>query len=120
MYFRRNTTEDFEIRGEQIKAGDKVSLWYISANRDEDVFEDPFRFDIHRHPNDHIAFGGGPHFCLGNALARLEINVLFEELTKRVTRIESVGDLSRLRSNFIAGIKHLPVRFADVRETASV
>jgi len=120
MYFRRNTTEDIEIRGEQIKAGDKVSLWYISANRDEDVFEDPFRFDIHRHPNDHIAFGGGPHFCLGNALARLEINVLFEELTKRVTRIESVGDVSRLRSNFIAGIKHLPVRFADVREPAPV
>ena len=120
MYFRRNTTEDIEIRGQQIKAGDKVSLWYISANRDEEIFEDPFRFDIHRHPNDHIAFGGGPHFCLGNALARLEINVLFEELTKRVTKIESVGDLSRLRSNFIAGIKHLPVRFADVREPASV
>jgi cholest-4-en-3-one 26-monooxygenase len=120
MYFRRNTTEDIEIRGEQIKAGDKVSLWYISANRDEDVFDDPFRFDIHRHPNDHIAFGGGPHFCLGNALARLEINVLFEELTKRVTKIEPVGNLSRLRSNFIAGIKHLPVRFADVREPAGV
>jgi cholest-4-en-3-one 26-monooxygenase len=120
MYFRRNVTEDIEIRGQQIKAGDKVSLWYISANRDEDVFEDPFRFDIHRHPNDHIAFGGGPHFCLGNALARLEINVLFEELTKRVTRIESLGDLSRLRSNFIAGIKHLPVRFTDVREPAAL
>ena len=120
MYFRRNTTEDIEIRGQQIKAGDKVSLWYISANRDEEVFDDPFRFDIRRHPNDHIAFGGGPHFCLGNALARLEINVLFEELTKRVTKIESVGDLSRLRSNFIAGIKHLPVRFTDVREPAGV
>lgn len=120
MYFRRNTTEDFEIRGQQVRAGDKVSLWYISANRDEDVFDEPFRFDIHRHPNDHIAFGGGPHFCLGNALARLEINVLFEELTRRVTRIESLGDLSRLRSNFIAGIKHLPVRFADVREPAGV
>ncbi len=120
MYFRRNATEDFEVRGQLIRAGDKVSLWYISANRDEEVFEDPFRFDIRRHPNDHIAFGGGPHFCLGNALARLEIKVIFEELTRRVPRVEALGDVSRLRSNFIAGIKHLPVRFADVREPAGV
>ncbi|MEY2568210.1 MAG: cholest-4-en-3-one 26-monooxygenase [Actinomycetota bacterium] len=112
MYFRRNATDDVEIRGTQIKAGDKLSIWYVSANRDEEVFEDPFRFDILRDPNPHIAFGGGgPHFCLGANLARMEIRVLFEELVKRVPRVESLGDADRLRSNFIAGIKHLPVRF---------
>jgi cholest-4-en-3-one 26-monooxygenase len=120
MYFRRNVTEDTELRGVPIKEGDKVSVWYISANRDEDVFEEPFRFDVRRHPNDHIAFGSGHHFCLGFNLARLEIKVLFEEMTKRVTKVESVGDISRLRSNFIAGIKHLPIRFTEVRHPAGV
>ncbi len=120
MYFRRNVTQDTEIRGQKIPAGDKVSVWYISANRDEDVFDEPFRFDVRRSPNEHIAFGHGHHFCLGFNLARLEIKVLFEELTKRVTRIESVGDISRLRSNFISGIKHLPVRFTDVRQPTTV
>ena len=120
MYFRRNVTQDTELRGVPIKEGDKVSVWYISANRDEDVFEEPFRFDVRRHPNDHIAFGSGHHFCLGFNLARLEIKVLFEEMAKRVTKVESVGDISRLRSNFIAGIKHLPVRFTEVRQPAGV
>jgi cholest-4-en-3-one 26-monooxygenase len=120
MYFRRNVTEDTEIRGVPIAKGDKLSVWYISANRDEDVFVDPFKFDAKRDPNEHIAFGHGHHFCLGFNLARLEIKVLFEELTKRVTKIESIGDISRLRSNFIAGIKHLPVRFTDVRQPASL
>jgi cholest-4-en-3-one 26-monooxygenase len=122
MYFRRNVTQDTEIRGVPIKEGDKLSVWYISANRDEDIFTDPFRFDIRRDPNaePHIAFGGGHHFCLGFNLARLEIKVLFEELAKRVTKLESVGDISRLRSNFIAGIKHLPVRFEKTRQPASV
>jgi cholest-4-en-3-one 26-monooxygenase len=111
MYFRRNATADFELRGQTIKAGDKISLWYISANRDEEVFDDPFRFDITREPNPHIAFGGGgPHFCLGAQLARLEIRVLFEELVRRVPRVEALGAPDRLRSNFIGGIKHLPVR----------
>ena len=110
MYFRRNATQDAELGGEQIQAGDKLSIWYASANRDEDVFDDPFRFDILRSPNDHVGFGGGgPHFCLGSWLARMEIRVLFEELVKRVPRIEPAGELDRLRSNFIAGIKHLPV-----------
>ena len=87
MYFRRNATKDFELREHTIKAGDKISLWYISANRDEDVFDDPFTFDITRDPNPHIAFGGGgPHFCLGAQLARMEIQVLFEELVRRVDR----------------------------------
>ncbi|QYG93633.1 cytochrome P450 [Iamia sp. SCSIO 61187] len=112
LYFRRNATQDFELRGHTIRAGDKISMWYISANRDEDHFEDPFRFDITRDPNHHIAFGGGgPHFCLGAQLARMEIQVLFEELVKRVDHVESLGPPDRLRSNFIGGIKHLPVRF---------
>jgi cholest-4-en-3-one 26-monooxygenase len=110
MYFRRNVTKDTEVRGHHIKAGDKVSIWYVSANRDEDVFPDPFQFDIHRSPNDHVAFGGGgPHFCLGANLARLEIRALFEEMAKRVPRVRRVGEPDRLRSNFIGGIKHLPV-----------
>ncbi len=111
MYFRRNCTRDTELGGQQIREGDKISLWYISANRDEAVFDDPFRFDITRDPNPHIAFGGGgPHFCLGAQLARLEIRLLFEELAARVPRLESLGTPDRLRSNFVAGIKHLPVR----------
>jgi cholest-4-en-3-one 26-monooxygenase len=110
MYFRRNTTRDHDMRGEHIQAGDKVSLWYISANRDDEVFDDPFRFDVTRDPNPHIAFGGGgPHFCLGASLARLEIRVLFEELVQRAPRISAVHGAQRLRSNFINGIKHLPV-----------
>jgi cholest-4-en-3-one 26-monooxygenase len=111
MYFRRNVLRDTELRGQEIKAGDKVTLWYISANRDDEVFDDPFTFDIRRDPNPHIAFGGGgPHFCLGAQLARLEIRVLFEELAARIPRIERLGEPDRLRSNFIGGIKHLPVR----------
>jgi cholest-4-en-3-one 26-monooxygenase len=111
MYFRRNCTKDTVVGSETIKEGDKISLWYISANRDEDVFDDPFRFDIQRSPNNHIAFGGGgPHFCLGAQLARLEIRMLFEELATRYPRIEALGEPDRLRSNFIGGIKHLPVR----------
>jgi cholest-4-en-3-one 26-monooxygenase len=112
IYFRRNATRDFQLRGETIKDGDKIALYYISANRDEDVFDDPFRFDIQRDPNPHIAFGGGgPHFCLGAQLARMEIHVLFEEMAQRVNRVEALGPPDRLRSNFIGGIKHLPVRF---------
>lgn len=113
MYFRRNATKDFELRGQTIKAGEKISLWYISANRDEEVWADPFTFDISRQPNPHVAFGGGgPHFCLGAQLARLEIRLLFEELAKRVPQPQQLGDAELLRSNFIGGIKHLPVRLA--------
>jgi cytochrome P450 len=98
--------------GRRIKEGDKITLWYISGNRDEDVFDDPFRFDITRTPNNHIAFGGGgPHFCLGAQLARMEIHVLFEELAKRVHHVDALGPPDRLRSNFIGGIKHLPVAY---------
>jgi cholest-4-en-3-one 26-monooxygenase len=110
MYFRRNVIADTELRGQELKAGDKVSIWYASANRDEDVFVDPFRFDVERQPNDHLAFGGGgPHFCLGASLARMEIHVLFEEMAKRVPTIRGLGPPEPLRSNFIGGIKHLPV-----------
>jgi len=120
MFFRRNVTKDTVIRGQQIKAGEKVSIWYISANRDEDVFADPFKFDIQRAPNQHVAFGGGgPHFCLGASLARLEMSIMFEELVKRVEAVERTGPVRRLRSNFINGLKHLPVRLTPrVRKAA--
>ncbi len=123
MYFRRNALQDEEIRGQQIKKGDKVTLWYISANRDEDAFPDPYRFDVGRTPNMHLTFGaGGPHNCLGLNLARLEIKVMFEELIRRMPDIEQAGPAQRLRSNFISGIKHLPVKFTSekaARQTAS-
>jgi cholest-4-en-3-one 26-monooxygenase len=113
MYFRRNVTEDTELRGQALKAGDKVTIYYISANRDEDVFDDPFTFDVTRDPNPHIGFGGGgPHFCLGSSLAKMEIRLLFEELAQRAPKITQTGDAPRLRSNFINGLKHLPVKFA--------
>ncbi len=110
-YFRRTATCDLELRGQQIKEGDAVVMFYISANRDEEIFSDPFRFDVRRDPNPHIAFGGGgPHFCLGFQLARLEMRILFEQLVSQVSRIELTGPVPKLRSNFIHGIKQLPVR----------
>ena len=110
MSLRRNVTVDTELRGQILRAGDKVALWYVSANRDEDVFADPFRFDIERNPNDHLAFGApGPHFCLGASLARLELRVLFGALARRFREPRAVGDPAYLRSNIVAGIKHLPV-----------
>ena len=112
MYMRRTAPEDFELRGQTIREGEKMALWYISANRDEDVFEDPQRFDVTRSPNEYVAFGGGgPHFCLGANLAKLEIRVMFEELLNRLPDIGRAGDIQRLRSNFINGIKHMPVKF---------
>lgn len=112
LYFRRTATADTEIRGKQIKAGDKVVMWHISANRDEEVFDDPFRFDVSRWPNDHIAFGGGgPHFCLGTNLARLELKLIFEELVSRIPDMQLAGPPEMLRSNFIGGIKRMPVTF---------
>ena len=111
MFFRRNTTRAVELRGQSIGTDEKISLWYISANRDDDVFDDPFRFDITRDPNPHVAFGGGgPHYCLGAQLARLQISVLFGELLQRVSCVEAVGPADWVRSNFVAGIKHLPVQ----------
>jgi cytochrome P450 len=109
--FRRTAMRDVELHGQQIQDGDKVVMWFTSANRDETVFEDPYRFDVTRSPNDHVTFGkGGPHFCLGAWLARLELRVMFEELLARVDDVEITGTVSRVRSNFINGIKSLPVR----------
>ncbi len=108
MHFRRTATEDTVIRGVPIAAGDKVVMWYTSANYDADVFEDPFSFDLRRDPNPHVAFGTGRHVCLGQSLARLEVRVFYEEFLRRVSDFE-VGEPDRLRSNFISGIKHLPV-----------
>jgi cholest-4-en-3-one 26-monooxygenase len=114
MYFRRNITHDLEYKGQQLREGDKITLWYISANRDEDVFDDPFRFDILRDPNPHIAFGGGgPHHCLGANLARMEMQVLFNALVRRAPRVDQLGEPERLRSNFINGLKHLPVQLHE-------
>jgi cholest-4-en-3-one 26-monooxygenase len=112
MHFARTALSDYELGGKQIKAGDKVVMWHISANRDETVFDDPYTFDIERTPNEHIAFGGGgPHFCLGANLARMELRLIFDELLRRLPDIEFDGDVEYLRSNFIGGIKHMPVRY---------
>jgi len=112
IYFRRTATRDAVIGGQQIKAGDKVVMYYPSGNRDEAVFEQGGTFDVGRAVNPHMAFGGsGPHFCLGASLARLEIRIMFEELLTRLPDIELAGPVQRLRSNFINGIKHMPVRF---------
>jgi cytochrome P450 len=110
MQFRRTAARDTELRGVPIRQGDKVVVYFISANYDDDVFPDPFRFDIARDPNRHVAFGsGGPHFCLGAPLARMEMRVMFEELLPRLDRVDLAGPISRLRSSFINGIKHMPV-----------
>jgi cytochrome P450 len=111
IMFRRTATRDTELRRVKIAEGDKVVVWFASADYDEEVFPDPFRFDVRRSPNRHFAFGaGGPHFCLGAPLARLEMRVMFEELLPRIASMEPAGEVSRLRSNFINGIKHMPVR----------
>ncbi len=110
----RTVTGDVEFHGQKLREGDKVLLLYPSANRDEDVFDEPFRFDAARTPNEHVAFGGyGPHFCLGSVLARLELRVMFEELLARLPDLALVDDapLPRRPSNFITGIESMPVRF---------
>lgn len=109
MHFRRTAAEDTEIRGVPVARGDRVVMWYTSANYDEEVFAQPYQFDLLRQPNNHVTFGTGRHVCLGAALARLEVRIVFEEL---LTRIESyeLGEPDLLRSNFIRGIKHLPVK----------
>lgn len=112
MNFRRQTTEALELGGQHIDADQKVVFFHVSANRDEAVFDDPQAFDIGRTPNPHIAFGGGgPHFCLGANLARLEIRVMYEHLLDRLPGLRLDGEPQHLRSAFINGVKHLPVAF---------
>ena len=111
-HFARTAVSDTEIRGQAIKAGDAVVMFYPSANRDEDLFENPYTFDITRTPNDHLAFGGyGEHFCLGSNLARMELRVIFGEILQRLPDIQQDGEISRLSSTLVGGIKHMPVRF---------
>ena len=111
-HFRRTALTDTEIAGQEIKAGDKVVMWHTSADRDETVFDDPYQFDIERFPNEHIAFGGGgQHFCLGANLARMELKLIFREILERIPDMRLAGDVEILRSNFIGGVKHMPVTY---------
>jgi len=112
IHFRRTATRDTELHGERIAAGDKVVVFYSSANRDEAAFAEAGRFDVTRSPNEHVAFGGGGvHFCLGANLARVEIRALFAEVLARLPDLELAGPVDRLHSNFINGPRRMPVRF---------
>lgn len=111
LHFRRTATRDFELGGKTIRAGDKVVVWYVSANFDEEVFADPLRFDVARRPNPHITFGGGgPHYCLGAYLAKLEVQVMFDGLLPRLADLELSAPRERMRSNFTNALKRMPVR----------
>ena len=110
LSMRRTATHDLEMHGRTVRAGDKVVMWFASANRDPRAFEQPERFLVDRHPNEHLGFGWGDHACLGSHLARLEANLFFTRLLQRDLHLEVVGEPSRLRSNFFRGIKKLPVR----------
>ena len=111
--FRRTAQSDITLHGVDIKEGDSVVMYYVAANHDPEVFADPHVFDITRNPNPHLTFGGGgPHFCLGANLARLEMRALFAELADKCEKIELTGEITRLRSSFINGVKTLPVRLS--------
>ena len=112
--FMRTAAEDTTVRGMPIAAGDSMLLSYVSGNRDEDIFDDPFRFDVAREPNKHLAFGYGVHFCMGAALARMEVNSFFSELLPRLKSIELTGDPELTATTFVGGLKHLPVRYSLV------
>lgn len=110
MHFRRTASRDIELHGKNIREGDKVLLWFVSGSRDEAVFSDPHLVDFERGPNRHLAFGqGGPHVCLGMHLAKLEVRIVLEELTKRISKITATAEPNWTRSNFICGVKSLPV-----------
>ena len=111
IHFRRTATRDLELRGQQIKRGDKVAVFYPSANRDPEAFPEAERFDIARTPNDHVSFGYGPHVCLGAGFARLQLTHMFTEVLTRMPDLEITGEVEYMRSNFISGIKRMPVRF---------
>ncbi len=110
--FMRTAAKDATVRGVPIAAGDSVLLSYVSANRDEDAFDEPFRFDVGRDPNKHVAFGYGVHFCMGAALARMEVSSFFSELLPRLKSIELTGDPQLVATTFVGGLKHLPVRYS--------
>jgi cytochrome P450 len=111
LHFRRTATVDTEIRGQPVAAGDKVVIWYVSADFDEEVFDDPFRLDVGRSPNRHVVFGaGGPHYCLGAYLAKLEVQVMFDQLLPRIADLEPTGPVERVRTNFTNALKAMPVR----------
>jgi cytochrome P450 len=110
--FMRTASRDTTVRGIAIAAGESVLLSYVSGNRDEEVFDDPFRFDVGRDPNKHLAFGYGVHFCMGAALARMEVNSFFSELLPRLESIELTGDPELTATTFVGGLKHLPVRYS--------
>jgi hypothetical protein len=111
QHFMRTATEDYVLRGRTIKKGENLSMLYISGNRDEEAFADPFKFDITREPNRHVAFGYGAHVCLGQHLARMEIKAFFKELLGRLESIEITGETKRVQSTFVSGLKTLPVRY---------
>jgi cytochrome P450 len=117
-HFARLATRDTELAGKPIQAGDRVALWFPSGNRDDTIFEDPYTFDVRRTPNEHIAFSKGEHFCGGAHLARLELRLMLQALLKRTKQIQLTGKVQRLRSNFLAGIKHMPVRFTELTDPA--
>jgi cholest-4-en-3-one 26-monooxygenase len=119
IHFRRTAAVDTELAGQRIAAGDKVVLFYHSANRDEAVFEDPYRFDVRRDPNPQLAFsGGGPHFCLGAHLARMEMRVMFHALFTRLPDLELAGEPEFMHSMFFNGVKSMPCSFTPTRSPA--
>jgi len=111
IQFCRTAAHDYSLRGTKIRAGDSLCLFYPSANRDEDVFDEPFRFRVDRQPNEHIGFGRGEHVCLGAHLARLELRCAFAQLRERLEHVELAGAPERVRSGFVGGIKRVPIRW---------
>jgi cytochrome P450 len=112
---RRRAARDTEVGGQKIREGDYLLLFYASANRDEAVFEDPFRFRIDREPNPHVGFGHGEHFCLGSHLARRSQRALFAELARRLEHVELIGEPEWIQASFVVGFKHLPIRYRFAR-----
>jgi cytochrome P450 len=108
--FSRTATQDYTLRGKTIAAGDTVGLFYAAANRDEEVFDDPFSFRVDRQPNKHISFGYGPHICLGILLARMEMRIFFNQFLQRLDHVELAGEPDHLQASFVHGVKHLPIR----------
>ncbi len=121
LHFRRTATADTELHGQRIAKGDKVVMWHVSANRDEQVFAEPFRFDITRTPNNHVAFGGGgPHHCLGAYLARMQLRLMIGEIVARIPDMQLAARPELLRSNVLRGVKHMPVEFTPGARAGAV